>query len=685
MEYQEELKRVFTSEEQRALLSYGLPGHVNIYVAETIRRKDSILVSNKIGINPSDLLEEVYKNDGSFDNLQKYINFRKNDLGIDYSEAIAISLREYIVNRDLFNEIEKNIRNLPESEVKEIKAKYDDLMSVDNKFGIKTYDDFLKKDDLEKKYYKKEAEQRKVTRIERLKKYISNTLSKGKEKDIYISQIHDKSAEVNSEEALIKIVSLLEKIRDTHDYKELRKCSNEFENILGMFRIEHNPDNNPTIENLIAMKSIGIQDTKRTDVDLIRVRNLKNEKKVIKSQICAILTNDSDIETILKLANGRNKNMVQNSDLNSIINILNEINEIDSLDELEELFNKVTSMIGTKELSDFRGNTSHFKEKLMEEYESQFSSVLTRHEQEQPQEGMEVKIVDGVKVVELKGAPFKHIVHCGDISENSDRCCATYITDMRRDIFNPPSSNLWVFDNFRKKSIKEMAPCDSGFGSSERYKYDFITPENLESTISTRSKEVRKYTEITLSTNESKPSGGDKLEPSAIWHIHRGSGSCDLSEMARIAKESGQDVIYVMYEDVYKKKQDERDQDVIENLDKYIELHSENMDTDVLNQILISARGDEYKLKMIFEKMADQIRQNGFGEKVDINAIRTEIERIDTLKNTGYDFLEDYEEILRNQLKVMSKKRSIDDIINSVISISQNERTRKRWKRRLLW
>lgn len=114
--------------------------------------KHSEIRSNNFAING---LIEINNQDGGLFQFKKYSDFRENSNDLDFSESLYQSLYEYKKYGNLYNEIISNFQEFSEEEKAEFQDKWNSLMSLDNKFDIKSMQDFQRMDEIEKEYYTK--------------------------------------------------------------------------------------------------------------------------------------------------------------------------------------------------------------------------------------------------------------------------------------------------------------------------------------------------------------------------------------------------------------------------------------------------------------------------------------------------------------------------------------------------
>lgn len=144
-----ELFNNFDENQIQALLTSA---HNDQFLEMNFLEKNPTINNNNFAIKN---LIEINNEDQGLLGFRKYSDFRENNNGLDFCESLYRSLYEYKKYGKLYNEIIKNFQELSEEERADFKDKWNDLMNLDNKFGIQNIQDFQRMDEIEKEYYTK--------------------------------------------------------------------------------------------------------------------------------------------------------------------------------------------------------------------------------------------------------------------------------------------------------------------------------------------------------------------------------------------------------------------------------------------------------------------------------------------------------------------------------------------------
>ena len=497
--------------------------------------------------NARTLIKEIFIKDGTLDNYRKYVDFRKGDTDLDASENLLNALFEYKKYGDLYKDISNNIENITPEELREIKIRYNGLMKRGNPFEIKTYDELMHLDDIEKKYYQ-------------------------------------------------------EKIKQSD----------------------------------------------------------KISKQEIKELISEILVENRKIEEIVQLGNARDNKMKNKSTTNDIIELLSTINEIDDEEKLMSILKETVDLIGTQPLKDIRNNSQNIQEKLINEYRNEYASELTRYEKMsddeiEKMEGISAKTIDGVRVIELKGIPFKHLIHTGRIDGADKRSCACYITDQEFSKYGGEIKFDPIFNEITASNIKVMCSGDVGFLSKYKNSKQYVSPEDL-SAMTTKTDKGGVYNEVTLATGTTEvvENGSSKVLKPSAYITKEKVGTGEFDKRLQEAKEKGTPVIYVFDEEIYIEKQQKRD----ERKDEYLQKYLTTLDEQALNKVLLATHGEPEERKKIIENINNKLSSKTI-EKTDKTILRSNIAKYNELANIGLNENGEKNQLrekLEERLRTLSKK-----------------------------
>lgn len=504
-------------------------------------------IINNEGFTINNLIDINDRDKGLFQ-FKKYCDFRKDSNELDFCEGLYQSLYEYNKYGKLYNDI----LNSSDREMFDFKDKWNDLMSLDNKFGIQSVDDFNRIDEIEKDYYSK-----------------------------------------------------------------------------------------------ILQESNSISD--------------------IKQAISEILVRDGNISKITKLGNGIEYSM-ENKPLEDIVDLLSTINEITDEESLKGILNDCIRMIGTEDLKRIREIGSNIEEKIAHEYRAGYTNSFTNYDDMSDDElskieGIGVQRINGVRVIELKGAKFSFLSHTGDIQGKHVRCCCTQITDENFSTFgNGLDYKTYIYSKFSPSRIKFINLSDAG---NSDYKNTYVSSNDLPS--STQEAYRAKYNEVTLATR--KENGDDGLKPTAVM-TNKGVGTNEFNKLLNSLSnnDSKLQTIYILHEDIYDKKNEQESQKKQEDLENYLK----TLDPKLLNLILRHTGGKKENMDLVMEEIKKNISIH-MDEKVEKSTLRRNITRYWQLSRgkDGTTYQLPYD--IMNELKKELEQRDNELLVESNIKDKAKE------------
>lgn len=539
-----DLLKKFDKEEIEALIRVGFNFH---YLEKNFLDKNLELLDSNISIKK---LIELHDNDDLL-NFKKYYQFRKGIDGLDFCESLYNSLLEYEKNKDLYNEIINNYEEHSKEKLEDIRNKWNDLMNLENKFNIKTLEEFENLDLIETKYY-------------------SNILK-----------------------------------NETSDLE-------------------------------------------------------------IKKAIFEILVRNNDIDSITKLGNGIDYTMESES-LEDLVDLLTTVTEMTDSESIRGILKDCINLIGTKELSEIRKIGNNIEQQIIQEYRKGYVNSFTKYdkmtdEEIQEIEGIEVKNLNGCKVIELNGADFSFLSHSGGIIGGHVRCCCSQITNDDFSTFGSAlhSNFTYIFSDFSPNRIKFINLGDAG---CSEYINTYISPIDLSH--STQESKVGKHNEVTLSTRTEN--GDDGLTPSAIMISRK--NILKLNEIMEYISSSNDmpKTIYVLNEEIYEEKKKNDLNKMNEIFNSYIK----TLDPNLLNLIVSSTNGKREKLENVMSEIRNSIKIH-IDEKIGKSKLRRNVTRywqFSRKKNGNGRFTIPYEIMteLQQELEKMDNELMIKDNLNSRI------------------
>lgn len=541
-----ELISNFDEEQLEAFLRGGSKSQ---FLEMNFLEKHPEIKENDFSINS--LIEINDKDEGLFC-FKKYCDFRDNSNDLDFCESLYQSLYEYKKYGNLYNEIINNFHELSDEEKADFKDKWNGLMSLDNKFQIKSMQDFQRIDEIEKEYYSK---------------------------------------------------------------------------ILG------ESDSNAQI----------------------------------KQAISEILVRDGNLYNITKLGNGTEYSM-GNKSLEDVVDLLTTIDEITDQEALKGILKDCIEMIGTQELKQIRKIGSNIEEKIVQEYREGYTKSFTNYEDMSDEElakmeGINVQRINGVRVIELKGANFSFLSHSGGIAGNHVRCCCTQITDENFSTFgNGLDGYTYIYSKFSPNRIKYINLGDAGCSD---YKNTYISSNDLPS--STQASTIGTFNEVTLATR--KESGDDGLKPNAIMTNKR-INSDEFNEILKRvnSSEAIPPIIYVLHEDIYNKKKEQEGLRQEEGLKGYLK----TLDPELLNSILRSTGGKADSMKLVMDEIRKNIKVH-MDEQVGRSSLRRNITRYwqlsrgkETVFHLPYTIMGELQKELEQRDNELLSQHNIKDKVREV-------------------
>lgn len=381
-----------------------------------------------------------------------------------------------------------------------------------------------------------------------------------------------------------------------------------------------------------------------------------NDIDKIKASIYELLTPNSDIKKLLNLK--ESKEIIDDEDkkknsVHEILDIVSVINEINSIEDLKNILSDFIELIGTKQLSDFRELSQNMEEQLVNEYRNEYVESLSHYEQLTNEEiaqmeGISLQMIDGVKVIELNGIPFNAITHFGNIGRDY-RCCCSYITEEQYGTYNGAlKTNLGaVYNEIEPSRIKYICAGDIGFS---RYKPEYVTSENLVSMTENSDNGVE-YNEIRLATERTESNyDNGTLQPSAFITTAK-IGSEKFTQQLALMREKEPKVLYVINDEVYRKKQQQRDA----QKEVYKRKYMDTLDITALNQLLLTVNGDYKRKDELIQVIASEV-SNRIDEKIEKKVIQANIRRYEELVNYRGEPPKEISNCIEQLRKILSKK-----------------------------
>lgn len=547
-----ELISNFTEEQIQAFLARDKFQFLEMNFLE----KNPEIKDDKFAINN---LIEINNKEGLF-RFRKYCDFRENSNGLDYFESLYQSLYEYMNYGNLYNEIISNFEKFSEEEKSTFGEKWNDLMSLDNKFNIQNIQEFQHMDEIEKEYYKK-------------------------------------------------------------------------------------------------------------------VLKEANSNSTIKKAIFEILVRSERIDNITKLGNGTEYSM-KNKSLEDLVDLLTTINEITDQEALRGILSDCIEMIGSEELKRIRKIGSNIEEKIIQEYREGYTNSFTNYDDMSDDElakieGIKVQRINGVRIIELKGANFSFLSHTGGIDGDHVRCCCTQITEDNFSTFGKGlNSYTYIYSKFSPNRIKYVNLGDAGCSD---YKNTYISSNDLPSATQ-ESTGIGKVNEVTLATRKEK--GDDGLRPTAIM-TNRKVNSVEFNEILRKlnSTDSIPHTIYVLHEDVYDKKVKQDSLEREENLSNYLK----TLDLRLLNLVLRSTGGKKESMNLLMSEIKKNIRVHMDGH-AGRSTLRRNITRYWQLSRgkqvsyqLPYDIMNELQKELEQSDNELLVKHSVKDKVKEVSDSFEHE------------
>ncbi len=368
-----------------------------------------------------------------------------------------------------------------------------------------------------------------------------------------------------------------------------------------------------------------IQDFQRMDEIekeyYLKILKESNSNSDIKRAISEILVRNGNIYNITKLGNGTEYSM-KNKSLEDIVDLLTTINEITDQEALKGILNDCIGMIGSEELKRIRKIGSNIEEKIVQEYREGYTDSFTNYDDMSDEElakieGINVQRINGVRIIELKGANFSFLSHSGGITGKHVRCCCTQITDENFSTFgNGLNKYTYIYSKFSPSRIKHINLGDAGCSD---YRNTYISSNDLPS--ATQSSSIGTFNEVTLATRKEK--GDDGLNPTAIMtnkSVNSSEFNTILENLAN--SDSMPQTIYVLHEDVYDKKKKQDSLEKEEGLESYLK----TLDSKLLNLILRQTGGKKESMNLLMDEIKKNIRVH-MDEQVGKSNLRRNITR----------------------------------------------------------
>lgn len=334
----------------------------------------------------------------------------------------------------------------------------------------------------------------------------------------------------------------------------------------------------------------------------------------IKRDICEILVRNPNIYKITRLGNGTDYSM-KNKSLEDVVDILSTLNEITDVESLRGIMRDCIEMIGSEELNTIRNIGRNIEEKIAHEYREGYTESFTNYDDMSDEElskinGVSVQRINGVRVIELKGADFSFLSHTGAIDGGHYRCCCSLITNENFSTFGNSLINggiQHIYSKFSPDRIKYINVGDTGFSD---FKNTYISHDDLSLASKQSSSQMIDYNEVTLSTKNER--GEEELKTNANIIS---SKYYDMSIVNEIANsENEPKTLYVLHEEIYNEKNKQYELKKEELTKEYIQ----TLDPKFLDLLLKEGTQDEdvkYKLIEIEKSIKEHI-DDKFGKNI---------------------------------------------------------------------
>lgn len=355
-----------------------------------------------------------------------------------------------------------------------------------------------------------------------------------------------------------------------------------------------------------------------------KIINKSDSPLELKVAIFEILVRDCNINKIVKLGNGTEYSM-ENKALEDVVDLLSTIDEITDQEALRNILIDCVEMIGSKELKNIRTIGRNIEEKIAHEYRKGYTNSFTRYEEMTDEElaqieGLSVQRIKGVRIIELKGAPFAFLSHTGDILGGSERCCCTEITDENFNVFGKGlEAQTHIYTNVDPHRIKYINLSDSG---TKKYQNTYISATDIPS--STQSSSLGTYNEVTLSTGTEKNS--DELISTATMTNNKVYSNGFNAILNDIENDSSKPkTLFVIHEDIYNEKNKQN----LQKREELLKTYMRNLDPKLLNLLLRSTGGNQEEMTLLLEEIKRNIKVHldEKNEKIEKSTLRRNVTR----------------------------------------------------------
>ena len=563
------------------------------------------------------LLNDIAKRDDNLQYLKNYIDFRTNNNSLDFIENIVNSIYEYQNVGEFYNMLLDNFDLFSLKDKLNFKKKWNELMALGKDIEIT------------------------VGVKEKNEQELSNNLL-----------IEDSNSFANSNDFLYG---------DICDDSLMLFSNTVVDNKI---RIE-------SINDFINFDSI----EKKFYIDLLNNPIDSNNIHTLKASISRLLVRNGDIDSITKLGNGVDYSL-ENKSLEDIIDLLSTINELTNINDLKNILSQCVELIGTEELNKIRDISINIKQQLANEYRRGYINSFTNYNERTVEELTQIDGIvayeeDGMKIVELKGAPFAFLAHRGPINGSSQKCCCSEITEDNITLIAKTGeyANPYIFSNFSPNRIKIINIEDAGIKADSN---QYIQAKDLVAL----TQQGTEYNEVSISTN--KEYGDDALCPDAILLFKENDKftNGDVDSIANL-KTKDFNTIYILHKDIYEKKQNTQKNSKEELLQNYF---SNALDSDILNSIMLASGGiNTLEMNKMLEEIRNQI--GSYLEEATTNKknLRRNLSRYCQLSKNQqgklpFDIKCKIEEKLQQLSNSQFKENSnLKDVLNNIVNKSRKE------------